>query len=257
MVLTVRKIVVIIYSFYSKKDTMIKFTRRQQEFLGHFLDLYQELNVPIHYTEVAKRLGVGRITAYEMLRLLEERGLVLSEFYLPEGKRGPGRAIVLFAPTEKALQLMVELAGDTVNLEDWEQTKAHIMERLRQGKLVGYEALLNELLTRVPDNNNSPLLYMAEMTTTMILAVRTYMEGPGGQVIKEHLRRIGLPGELGLSALSGMGMALGAMELVNRRIAIFLLRESSKYQLMYVELTEENRRRLGNLAREAFQIIYE
>jgi len=235
---------------------MRKLTRRQQEFLSRFLDTYQELDGPIHYAEVARRLGVGRITAYEMLRLLEERGLVRSEFHLPEGKRGPGRAMVLFSPTRQAEQVLQELAGETVNPEDWNQIKAQVLEQLRQGKAAGYETLLDDILARLPERN-TPLLYMAEMTTALLLALRTYLEGPRGQLVKERLKRIGLPGEIGLSALAGMGMVVGLMEHVNRRIATFLLGESGKYQRIFGELTEENRRRLSNLAQEIYQIIQE
>jgi len=231
-------------------------TRRQQQFLSRFLDIYREVDGSIHYTDLAERLGIGRVTAYEMLRLLEERGLVRSEFHLPEDKRGPGRAIVLFSPTAQAEQLIQNLAGEVADSEGWEEIKNQILEQLRQGKAAGYESLLNDLLARVPDSNN-PLVYMAEMTTALLLTLRTYLEGPRGHEIKVRLHRIGLPGELGLSALAGMGMALGLMEEVNRRIATFLLGESSKYQRIFSELTEENRRRLGNLARDVFQIMQE
>ena len=235
---------------------MLKLTRRQQEFLSRFLDIYQEMDRPIHYVEVSKRLNVGHVTAYEMLRLLEERGLVQSEFRLPEGKRGPGRAMVFFSPTRQAEQALKEMAGDAINREDWDQIKKQVLERLRQGKVAGYETLLNDLLARLPEKNN-PLLYMAEMTTALLLALRTYLEGPHSQVIREKLKRIGLSGEIGLSALAGMGMVVSVMEHVNRRVATFLLVESDKYQRIFGELTEENRRRLGNLAQEIYQIIQE
>jgi len=235
---------------------MLQLTRRQQEFLGRFLDIYRELDGPIHYVEVARRLGIGRVTAYEMLRLLEERGLVRSEFHLPEGKRGPGRAIVLFSPTPKAEQVLRELAEGAADQEDWEQIKAHVLDQLRRGKAAGYESLLNDLLARLPERN-TPLLYMAEMTTAFLLALRTYLEGSRGQVIKERLKRIGLPGEIGLSALAGMGMVISLMEHVNRRIATFLLGESERYQRLCAELTDENRRRLRNPAQEVYRIIQE
>ncbi len=231
-------------------------TRRQQQFLSQFLDIFRECGGLIHYADIAERLGIGRVTAYEMLRLLEERGLVQSDFHLPEDKHSPGRAIVLFSPTVKAEQLVQELVGETPDNEDWKEIKNHIMEQLRQGKTARYNALLNDLLVRVPERDGS-LIYMAEMTTALLLTLRTYLEGSRGQEIKEQLGQIGLPGELGLSALAGMGMALGLMEQVNRRTATFLLSESSKYQRIFSELTEDNRRRLGNLAREVFQIIKE
>lgn len=50
----------------------MKLTGRQREFLGKFLDLYQEARQPLHYPVVAERLGVSPMTAYDMFRLLEE-----------------------------------------------------------------------------------------------------------------------------------------------------------------------------------------
>jgi hypothetical protein len=50
----------------------MKLTGRQRAFLSTFLDLYREAQEPLHYTTVAQRLGVSKITAYDMLRLLEE-----------------------------------------------------------------------------------------------------------------------------------------------------------------------------------------
>jgi len=69
----------------------MKLTGRQKVFLSKFLDLYGEAEGPLHYTTVAERLGVSKITAYDMLRILEEKGLVASEYVLPVKGHGPGR----------------------------------------------------------------------------------------------------------------------------------------------------------------------
>ena len=230
-----------------------KLTRRQQEFLGRFMDLYREAQEPIHYAEVARRLGVGKVTAYEMLRLLEERGLARSEFRLPKGRRGPGRATVVFAPTEAAHRLMRQLAGQS-NGEDWETIKAQILARLRQGQTEGYDELLNDLLARLPERR-SPLRYTAELITAILLALRTLLEGPYGRRLRERLQRIGLPGELGLSALTGLAMAVGLAERVNRRISTALLGEANRYQRTLQELSAENRRRLAAFAREVLGVL--
>lgn len=58
----------------------VKLSRRQQEVLSKLLDLYHEGGKPIHYAALAKHLGVGPVSAYETLRLLEEHG---KEFGIP------------------------------------------------------------------------------------------------------------------------------------------------------------------------------
>ncbi len=234
---------------------VLRLTRRQQEFLSRFLDLYREIQEPVHYAEVAERLGVGKVTAYEMLRLLEERGLVRSEFHLPRERRGPGRAVVRFFPTEQAHRVLRRLAGVSPEQEDWERIKAQILTRLRQGQVEGYEALLEELLARLPERR-SPLRYMAELVTALLLALRGLLEGPYGQQLRQRLQRIGLPGELGLSALTGLSLALGLAERVNRRVSTALLGEVNRYQRTLQDLSEENRCRVAELAREVLTILW-
>ncbi len=70
----------------------MKLTRRQEEFIENLVDLNQEYNGPVHYSQLAERLGVSPFTAYDMLCLLEEKGAVASKFQLASDKSGPGRA---------------------------------------------------------------------------------------------------------------------------------------------------------------------
>jgi hypothetical protein len=198
-----------------------KLTRRQQQFLSRFLDFYHEVEEPIHYPDLAKRLGIGKITAYEMLRLLEERGLVEAEYHLPPGSRGPGRSTVLFIPTFKASQLLSELSGGSSEDEDWEE----------------------------------PLIYTTEMVTAILLATDTLRDTTEFNELTKRLQRIGLPGEIGLSALGGFSAALCMVERANRRASTFLFEQSGKYQTMLSRISEENRRYLSNFAREVAKII--
>jgi predicted ArsR family transcriptional regulator len=125
-----------------------KITRRQHQFLSQFLDMYQEIDKPIHYVAFAKRLDIGKVTAYEMLRLLEKRGLVEVEYHLPPGDRGPGRSTVLFQPTQKAIQLINQLSEGTVDSEAWESARTRILQRLLDGKVDGYDNLISSVYSK-------------------------------------------------------------------------------------------------------------
>jgi hypothetical protein len=232
----------------------IKLTRRQQQFLSQFLDFYHEVEQPIHYPDLADRLGIGNVTAYEMLRLLEERGLVEAEYYLPPGSRGPGRSTVHFIPTKKASQLLSELSGNSFEDEDWEQVKERILQQLRDGQAAGHEDLLSELLVRIPDRS-SPIIYSTEMITATLLALEGLRGTAQFDELEKHLQRIGLPGEIGLSALGGISAALCMAEKTNRRASTFLLKHSGKYQTMISRLNAESRRHLGVFAREVAKIV--
>ena len=233
---------------------MKKLTRRQQEFLRKFLDLYTEGHEPLHYTAVAEHLGVGNVSAYEMLRLLEEHGLVEAQYQLPVGFRGPGRASVVFRPTPLATQELTRLAGGDVNRREWEAAKEHILKQLETGKAEDYEALIEELLAQMPEQH-SPVIYGAEMITAIILGLKSLCDTTEACRLEKRLKEIGKLGELGLGALAGLGMALSMVERTNRRLASFLLREAGRFPAILSESSEENRRRLTDFAREVVRLV--
>jgi predicted ArsR family transcriptional regulator len=150
-------------------------THRQQQFLVRFLNIYKEMNQSVHYIAVAERFGIGKVTAYEMLRLLEDRGLVHAEYQTGVDQHGPGRAAVLFYPTQEAHKLIAAMAGETTENEDWHSVKERILQQLRAGKAGGYENLLSELLLRIQEHR-SPLIFVTELTTTVFLMLTTLME---------------------------------------------------------------------------------
>jgi predicted transcriptional regulator len=231
-----------------------KLTHRQQQFLGQFLDIYREMEQPVHYVTVAKRLGIGNVTAYEMLRLLEEKGLVRAEYQSNPDQHGPGRPTVVFYPTQEADRLLAELAGNLSDLEGWQVAKGYILEQLREGQAGGYESLLSNLLLRIPERR-SPLIYVTELITAVILMLATIQEEPEVRSLMDRLHRIGLPQEIGLSVLSGIGMFLSVLERKNRRFSTILLAQISQYEDALSQLSEESRRQLGKFTREVVQIL--
>ena len=54
-----------------------RLTARQRAFLDKLLELYRERKSPVHYSDVAERLGVNRFSAYDMLKVLEKKGFTL------------------------------------------------------------------------------------------------------------------------------------------------------------------------------------
>lgn len=160
-------------------------TRRQETFIHRLLDLYRELNVPIHYSVLAERVGVSPFTAYDMLRLLEEKGLVISEYRVDSDKPVVGRSEVVFRPTERARQVFVELAGEA-DKGNWEEVKAQILENIQRGGVHDY-ALAEEMLARVPPDVPDILRYCIEVMTIVILRLS---KGAGRRVLAEHLPQI-------------------------------------------------------------------
>ena len=103
-------------------------TRRQEEFVRSLLDLYGELQEPFHYSELADRLGVSRFTAYDMLRVLEEKGIVTSHYQLDEGRSGPGRSTVVYRPTHRARRILEDVFAGSAG-----ESAARPLRRRRAG----------------------------------------------------------------------------------------------------------------------------
>ncbi len=233
---------------------MDKLTRRQRQFLSKVLDLYDQGQEPLHYTALAEHLGVNKVSAYEMLRLLEEHGLVEAEYQLPDGLRGPGRASVVFRPTPLAAQVLGRLAGEYVNPHEWAAVKEHILTQLEAGKAEDYETVLEELLARTPDQR-SVVVYVAEMITAIILGLESLRNTAEAHGLRDRLKEIGKVGELGLNVFAGLGMGLSVAERLNRRLAGFLLVQSGRFQSALSQLSDENRRRLTEFTQEVMQMV--
>ncbi len=231
-----------------------KLTHRQKEFLTQFLDIYKEMDHSVHYVAVAEHLGIGNVTAYEMLRLLEERGLVRAEYQQNIDQHGPGRSNVLFYPTKEADRLINSLTGDSEYLEDWQVVKEQILQQLRDGKADEYEELLSNLLLRVPERR-SPLIYVTELITAMILMLYTLQDRPEIHAVMERLDRIGLPKEIGLGVLSGVAMLLSVLERTNRHYSTILLGQISRFEDTLAQMSEESRKQIGEFTREVVHIL--
>jgi len=231
----------------------MKLTGRQQSFLKDFLDLYRQENAPLHYVMVAERLDVGKVTAYDMLRILEEKGLVSSEYVLPPERSGAGRSTIVFRPTTKAADVFSDLVGEEWEQTSWEEVKDHILQTLRDEKGGDYEELLDELLLRL-DEQSSPLVATAEMVTAVVLGVRQLQENVTSNGFNQRLEAMGFPGELGLEALGGLTVGLSFVERINRKLIVKLVRQVKSYEANLARLSKINRRRLVDFAQEVWQV---
>lgn len=151
---------------------MIKLTRRQEEFVRSLLDLYGELKEPFHYSELAERLGVSRFTAYDMLRVLEEKGIVASRYQLDDERSGPGRSAVVYEPTERARRVLDHIVGHR-GADDWDLVTARLLQQVDEGEL-GDADLAREMLARTPPEEPPTLRYCIEVMTVAALRFRRH-----------------------------------------------------------------------------------
>ncbi len=156
----------------------MKLTKRQEEFVQSLLDLYGELQEPFHYSELAERLGVSRFTAYDMLRVLEEKGIVASRYQLDEERSGPGRSVVVYEPTPRARRMLAHIFGER-GRGDWQALAARLLDQVQRGEL-GDADLAREMLARTPPDEPPALRYCIEVMTVAALRLQR-------QAARQHL----------------------------------------------------------------------
>jgi len=235
----------------------MKLTHRQETFVHSLLDLYRELNGPIHYSALAERIGVSPFTAYDMLRLLEEKGLVTSQYRLDSDKPVVGRSKIVFLPTERAHQLFIELTGDS-DQGNWRNVRTQIMEKIQGGGLNDH-VLAEEILARVPPDVPDALRYCIEVMTFVILRLGI---GAGRQVLVEHLPQIiewrGTVTRSGLMLLGGFTLGLLANESDSDvEWNKLFLGHIRRYQSLVMDMEPCLCRQLGDSMKDVFAPIFE
>jgi DNA-binding MarR family transcriptional regulator len=231
----------------------VELTFRQKAFLSRVLDIYREIQEPLHYSVVAEQLGLSNSTAYDMLRLLEQKGMVNSEYTIPKAISGPGRSSILFFPTAEAIELFSRLAGERQEQEEWEEVKARILLSLRQGKASDYQGLLRELLVRIPEAR-SPLVRCAEAITALLLSLREARHKLGEQSPVSML--LGAPvSKLGMSILAGLALGLC---LANRKVQHLLgdfQAPMKRYEASLQELSPKSVIALHRFTRDVWNML--
>jgi DNA-binding MarR family transcriptional regulator len=241
----------------------LKLTPRQQTFLDKLFELYRERNGPVHYSVVAERLGVNKFSAYDMLKLLEEKGVAASEYVLGQRSAGPGRSMIVFYPTSKAASFLSQLRNERRIGDEWQAVKESILKRLNESRESGAAESLNEIINRLPDVG-SPLAYCAEVISALLLNLNEIWSrhapgvtsGPAVQSPWPTLRVLGTKGEIGLSTLAGF--SLGSIFPENRvdpSQIDALVAHTKRFQNYLHELSEERISMLSGFLQEALAVF--
>jgi DNA-binding MarR family transcriptional regulator len=229
----------------------MKLTPRQQAFLDKLFDLYRELNGPVHYSLVAERLGVNKFSAYDMLKLLEEKGVAASSYVLSEDHAGPGRSMVVFYPTHKAARFLTQLRQEVLNGDEWHQAKERLLERLRETQESNYAEAIRDILAQLPDVK-TPLLYCTEMIGVLLLNLAYAGQAAGDFTPQRLLNSLGVRDQIGLGTLAGF--SLGSIISNQAKDPSFfskLIGHTRKFQAYLSELSEDSVHRLTTFLQDA------
>lgn len=146
-------------------------TYRQKAFLDKLLDLYREIQTPVHYNVIARKLGLCSSTVYDMLRVLEKKGMVNSHYKLPKEDTGPGRASILFVPADRAMEKFPPEKAAAGDQDEWDRVKTGIMTTLQQGAKSGYEKVYKSPLQKA-GSVESPLESCARIVTGLLISLK-------------------------------------------------------------------------------------
>ncbi len=227
-------------------------TERQKAFLEEFWELYREVKAPLHYSVVAEKLRISRISAYDMLRLLKRKGMVASRYLLPKKQPGPGRSSVVFYPTQKAKALFTLPLSEEGERREWEDLKEKTLQALRRRK-DEYDQMLEDLLSRIPDRE-SPMLHSTEVMTAMALQVSQLGGEAKARVLRE-VRKLMAAGESGLTALAGLPLGLMFVDDPDRGLARKLLSYVESYQEDLSRLSSESKKALVEFFLEVVKTV--
>jgi DNA-binding PadR family transcriptional regulator len=229
----------------------MKLTPRQQAFLDKLFDLYRELNGPVHYSIVADRLGVNKFSAYDMLKLLEEKGVAASSYVLGDDHAGPGRSMVVFYPTHNAAKFLTQLRQEMLSGDEWHQAKERLLERLRETQKSNYAEAIREILAHLPDVK-TPLMYCTEMIGVLLLNL-AYASQPAGEItLRRVLNNLAVRNEVGLGTLAGFSLgSIISNQGDDPSLIGKLVNHTKKFQTYLSELSEESVNRLTNFLQDA------
>jgi hypothetical protein len=240
-----------------------RLTARQLAFLGKLLELYREHRGPVHYSDVAERLGVNRFSAYDMLKVLEKKGFASSSYALRSttpaaagGHAGPGRSMIVFAPTPEATTIFGSRPEEAGLGEDWQKVRELVLSKLAQAREASPRAALSELLSRLPETH-APLDYCTEMIGALLLNMQRAKARAGGLSPFRVLDRLRTEDSTGLETLAGLsvGVSLSYGDETSRTLTQRLLEHIQRYQVNLSRLSEEGREALVRFLEEALEAL--
>ncbi len=228
-------------------------TQRQYDFLRKLLDLYHDVNHPIHYSQVGEALGVNRFSAYDMLKLLEQKGYLKSQYMLAPARSGPGRSSIAFLPTAKARAAVRLFGGRDSGVDEWTQVRENVLKRLRTRNLADDE-LLKQLMAHIPETK-TPLEFCAETAAALALNLHALRQRAADLNPLRALAALAPSGQLELGALAGLSLGSALARGLDRAALDGLLTLTRRFQSQLATLSDDHLRNLSDLVEETLETL--
>jgi len=191
----------------------MKITPRQKEFLLALIDLYQQSGSPVHYSEVAQKMGVSKWTAYDMLKLLHKENLLEVEYLIPElvNYKGEklGRSTITFFPTKKGYSVStLSQKNLPTKAAELNKLKTDIIQKFEDFKVkFNLKDLFKEVL-----KTKSPLIICACVLLILILLIKKITEGMAEiKLLSQVIPHDATSTYVGLILIVFVGMCFGVL----------------------------------------------
>ena len=215
-----------------------KLTSRQKTFLSRLMDVYRDIRQPVHYSMIAQRIGLCSSSAYDMLKVLEQKGMVISQYRTPKAATGPGRSNIMFLPSAKTLkQFDIQAMGIQENRE-WGKTKTALLTGLDPAKSKDYRKFASSLFERAA-RMHSPLVTCAHIMTGLLLNLKMSKHEPGDQSNIGALLEAPAT-NLGMSSIAGLVLGLSLTDEKVRKELKNYQEYIHKYIVSLQDMSSEN-----------------
>ena len=154
----------------------MKLTKRRKEFLLTTIDLFHKTESPVHYSDVGKKLNVSKWTAYDVMKLMENHGLIKSVYSVSSKDRFPGRSSIMFYPLSSAYEVLGIPESKIVETKEWLELRDNLLERIRMEKENNYHSLIEEIQKELKDIE-IPLLYGAYVIVLLLSIIAVFSQG--------------------------------------------------------------------------------
>ncbi len=221
-------------------------TPRQRQFYEALMALCASGERSVHYSAVAHALGVSPFSAYDMLKLLESKGAVGSEYVLAAPMPGPGRSAIMFYPRPTCPEPAAMAGAEEA---EWSRVRQRLLQRLAEVRDGNVWDVLSDILGRLSEYS-SPLHYCTGVVAALLVNLRASGQGLFyGQL--QAVQGLFAASELGLGTLAGLSIGSNLEHLAGTPTLEPLVNSVRRLQTHVAALSGESRQRLAGFLREA------
>ncbi|NLC51830.1 MAG: HTH domain-containing protein [Firmicutes bacterium] len=206
----------------------MELTKRCRQFLAAIQEIYKKTGQPLHYEDLAQKLGVSKWTAYDMVRKLEKKGFVTIN-YTTNQRVQVGRSRIAIKPS--TLSPAASLTKESKK----------ILRDISQCDAAATEQCFEEFLDKAAASKSKEMYCSYLVAALMLLSSRFLCPGLIGAL--ESLLVTTRP-ELGLGAAVGLLLGIIVRAGIKPEIITTIQNFIARFQQYIGEISHEERQNI-------------